>query len=253
MSMRPCALSTARFRWTVRASVDGSHRPAAPYCRGDRPLCHRRCGVDRSVAGSPGRSLLVDEDLPPAVRGGSGRPFGGRLARRREDDARGAIIEPDMARLRRPTPLALRLQLRDHLLQGNAVRGRGLTGGRQGVLQVIVCLYCFEQAQLRDGDQGGNAAPVLREEHTFTVLAGAPEQLGQSSWGGGDRDFCHERILRSQLRNMPHCTMGMTHRQEEDVGGVWRRDGRLHTVVCPPAADIDTWRSGGGGAGHGAN
>jgi len=42
---------------------------------------------------------------------------------------------------------------------------------------------------------------------------------------------------------------GMNHRQEEDAGGVWRRDGRLHTVVCPPAADVDTGRSGGGGAG----
>jgi hypothetical protein len=144
MSMRPCALGTARFSWTVRASVDGSHRPAAPCRRGDRPVCHRRCGVDRSVAGSPGRSLLVDEGLPPAVRGGSGGPFGGRLAKCRDDGARGAIIAPDMARLRRPTPLALRLQLRNHLLQGNAVRGRGLTGGRQGVLQVIACLHFFE-------------------------------------------------------------------------------------------------------------
>ena len=32
---------------------------------------------------------------------------------------------------------------------------------------------------------------------------------------------------------MPHCTMGVNHRQGEDVGDVWRRDGRLHTVVCP--------------------
>jgi hypothetical protein len=40
------------------------------------------------------------------------------------------------------------------------------------------------------------------------VLAGAREQLSQSFWSVGDRGFCHERILRSQLRNMPHCTMG---------------------------------------------